>query len=686
MKIRNNIKDLFWKKSFSQEEGGLWINIFEEHSSRDLHKLSKTDYLAFYKWRALVAISTIANAVGQLERQVVDNKWKQINDPMLELVTYDLLVNIVSYMKLSWSCYIRKNKVWNKVVSLHVLRPDLVKPVMNAYQTEVVKYEYKINNTTRFFEADEIISIANFNPMIPYPMNVAWLSDVQAIATAIDADYQASKRNRKYFYNNASVNAVLETDKDISWNAVEQITTKREQKYRWTDNAHKVWVLTGGLKYKPINPSQKEMDFVESRRFNRDEILWFFCVPKAIIWLWEGGEALNVRSFEQIFARRTLAPIAIKIAEALNEDLFWENNRFEFVNVVPSDLAETRNDFMANALTLNEFRSTRNYPPLKNGDKLRSAYLYWYLLNAIDKVDEEVVELEKAIAIPNFMDEKTDKMIKDIIEKNVRKNVRWTEEYNEAYRETKMKRSESFEKQYKTKLELVFTSQEKEIMKEYEKRYTQQKSNKKSSIKASFPLLNIAKRAVMYNEVLKDVQRDLVETEAKQALIEVGISEPFDMTATIEKELKKNITKFAWSIDLETNKKLEESFKTIIQDGLSVIDWWKLLKQNFVDLKTSRAEKIVRTEVVRAWNFGSESWRKQTWVVEQKERYTSKDERVCQYCWPMHWKTIWLWKTYFKENETMTWSDGWKIQFTYWSVEHPPLHPNCRCVLLPVIK
>jgi phage portal protein BeeE len=31
--------------------------------------------------------------------------------------------------------------------------------------------------------------------------------------------------------------------------------------------------LTGGLKYRAVNPSQKEMDFVESRRFNRDEIL-----------------------------------------------------------------------------------------------------------------------------------------------------------------------------------------------------------------------------------------------------------------------------------------------------------------------------------------------------------------------------------------------------------------------------
>jgi phage portal protein BeeE len=102
------------------------------------------------------------------------------------------------------------------------------------------------------------------------------MPDVQAIATAIDADYQASKRNRKYFYNNASVNAVLESEKDISQDGIDKIVAKREAKYRGTDNAHKVGVLTGGLKYKPVNPSQKEMDFVESRRFNRDEILGFF--------------------------------------------------------------------------------------------------------------------------------------------------------------------------------------------------------------------------------------------------------------------------------------------------------------------------------------------------------------------------------------------------------------------------
>jgi len=34
------------------------------------------------------------------------------------------------------------------------------------------------------------------------------------------------------------------------------------------------------------------------------------------------------------------------------------------VNIVPTDLEATRQDWLANAMTLNEFRATRNLPPV----------------------------------------------------------------------------------------------------------------------------------------------------------------------------------------------------------------------------------------------------------------------------------------------------------------------------------
>ena len=696
-----NIKKIFsTKKAFVETnwnwfDDWLFVDLMNEYSSRDLHKLSKTDYLNFYKGRCFVAISTIAQSVAQLDRQVTDWKGKPINDPLLDLISDEFLLNIVAYMKLNGGVYIRKNMVWNKVFDLQILRPDLVHTILNDSKTEIDHYEYAYSpDKKRRFEKEEIISIQNFNPRFPYPLNIDWLSDVQAIATAIDADYQASKWNWKFFYNNASVDGVLETDQDLSPEKVNIIQNKWDQKYRWTDNAHKIWILTGGLKYRPTNPSQKEMDFVESRRFNRDEILGFFGVPKAMIWLWEwNGQNLNVRAFEQIFASKVIKPLARRIQWVLNYELFGEWKRFEFVNIVPSDFEQTRQDRLANWMTLNEFRATRNLPPLKDGDKLRSAYILWMggAWSDAGNEEQEIIDLDKEVEKPIMKDLVLKKKIDWIIEKNVKEKIRWTEEYNQKYWEQKMERNNVFDQLYMDKIQKVFAKQEKEILSEYKKWYKENvtewksiKLNKKAEMK--FPLLSIEKRALIYYQFLKDTQNELVKTEAEQWLIEVWLVQDFVISTSLEKQLMKNIEKFAWSIDTDTNKKLQTNFEKILSEWLSFDQWKDLLLDTFNELKTSRAELIVRTETVRAWNWGSELWRKESGVVEKKQRYTALDERVCEFCWPMNWKIIWLWENYFDKWNVLIGANGHELKLDYSATPYPPLHCNCRCVILPVIE
>jgi len=696
-----NIKNLFSTKKWFVETNSHWIDdwlfvdLFNEYSSRDLHKLSKTDYLNFYKWRCFVAVWTIAQAVAQLDRQVTDGKWKPINDPLLDLISDEFLLNVVSYMKLNGGVYIWKNMVWNKVVRLDILRPDLVHAILNDTKTSIDHYDYNLTpNKKRRFEVDEIISIQNFNPRFPYPLNIEWLSDVQAIATAIDADYQASKWNWKFFYNNASVDGVLETEQNLSPENVEIIQNKWDQKYRWTDNAHKVWILTGGLKYKPVNASQKEMDFVESRRFNRDEILWFFRVPKAMIWLWEWSwNNLNVRAYQGIFAREVVKPLATRIAEAFNYELFGEWVRFEFVNIVPTDLEQTRQDRLANAMTLNEFRATRNLPPVADWDKLRSAYILgvWGAWSDAGNEEQEIVDLDKWLNFPEMKNLELKGKVQGIIEKKIKENTRWTEEYNQKYWERKIQRNNKFDEIYFAKIQRVFEKQEREILKEYKSRYKENvkewksmKVNKKAELK--FPLLSMAKRGLIYYSYLKDAQDELVKMEAEQALIEVWIVRDFIISEALEKQLMKNIEKFAWSIDEDTNKKLVADFTTILEKWLSFDNWKDLLLSTFNELKTTRADLIVRTETIRAWNRWSQIWREESGVVEKKQRYTALDERVCEFCWPMNWKIIWLNENFFNQGNVLIGADGHEMKLDYSNTPYPPLHPNCRCVILPVVE
>lgn len=114
------------------------------------------------------------------------------------------------------------------------------------------------------------------------------------------------------------------------------------------------------------------MDFVEGRKLTRDEIFAIFKVPKACVGLGEGSSAnMNIGKFDILLARNALYPIAVKLQEAISVGLFGEIERFEFVNVIPLDSEEVRNDFNSGIITLNEARSARGYDPVKGGDMVK---------------------------------------------------------------------------------------------------------------------------------------------------------------------------------------------------------------------------------------------------------------------------------------------------------------------------
>jgi hypothetical protein len=50
-------------------------------------------------------------------------------------------------------------------------------------------------------------------------------------------------------------------------------------------------------------------------------------------------------------------------------------------------------------------------------------------------------------------------------------------------------------------------------------------------------------------------------------------------------------------------------------------------------------------------------------------------------CQAMHWKVISLDENFVNKGDTWAW-----VKIDYSDVDWPPLHPNCRCTLLPVIE
>jgi len=72
-------------------------------------------------------------------------------------------------------------------------------------------------------------------------------------------------------------------------------------------------------------------------------------------------------------------------------------------------------------------------------------------------------------------------------------------------------------------------------------------------------------------------------------------------------------------------------------------------------------------------------------VVEGKEWLVAFDERTCEFCMSVKGEYN-LDQEFFEKGDTVTGTEGGKLPVNFSNVEAPPLHPNCRCTIIPVIK
>lgn len=432
-------------------------------------------------------------------------------------------------MKLTGSAYIWKQTIGGKVRNLYVLRPDLISCELSKETGRVLSYKYSLSGKTLTFQAEEVIAIHNFNPKSAFPFAQTGFSEVQAVSVALDTDNASQVYNWKFFENGGSVGTVLETEKQLSDVVIQRLKSGWEEKYSNVNNSHKPTILESGLKMVQSKATQKDMDFVEQRRFSRDEILAIFKMPKIILGLGESINRATAEVQEYIFGKYVIYPIAVKIQDALNAELFNNSGYFEFMNIVPDDKDATRGDWTSGIITLNEARQARNLLPLADGDRTNDFGVFG---------STPVVDEEKSLSpIPMLG-----------LSKAIKEAVPHTEEYSEKMSIEKNKRNDSYEVKYAETLTRIFTRQEKDLL-------DQVKKSKKA------PNLNPRDYQALYFTLLRPLYRDIVAEEGKTAYDALNISGVFNAD---DKEVKKiiqaNILKMGKEVDLFTQVKLSEAF------------------------------------------------------------------------------------------------------------------------------
>lgn len=260
-------------------------------------------------------------------------------------------------------------------------RPKALWPIMPYAMQEhvanrrIVRWTYRMGADDVTFQPEEIVHIKLTDPNNLY----RGTGVVRAAARAIKTHGEASDWNEAFFRNGARVDGALETEGKLSADVVERLKEQWADNYQGTSKAHKIAVLEQGLKYNKINTTQKEMDFLESMKFNRDQQLAMFKTSRTMLGIVEGDGRSNMEAAEYNQAKRVIRPIMRRFVSAINHSLapaYDSKLVIGFTDPVPEDkefIHRTRIESVNKYRTINEVREEEGLEPLPGGDVLYQA-------------------------------------------------------------------------------------------------------------------------------------------------------------------------------------------------------------------------------------------------------------------------------------------------------------------------
>lgn len=171
---------------------------------------------------------------------------------------------------------------------------------------------------TQEFSIEEIMHFRDFNPYD----DIRGLSPLKPARELIDIDWQQMVYNKAFFKNDATPNFALSTDQPLNKTQRAQMLEWWNKEHKGASNAFKAAVFESGVKPVSIAHSANDMQFIDQKKWNREETLGIWRVPKSMFSI---TDDLNYATFigqKKVFWTDTIMPILNRLAEELNSQFF----------------------------------------------------------------------------------------------------------------------------------------------------------------------------------------------------------------------------------------------------------------------------------------------------------------------------------------------------------------------------
>lgn len=313
-------------------------------------------------YKAVKAISdNVPQAQMGIYRWENDEEIQEAENPVLELLNQprrtgkkqsgnDFMQELCGYYALNNEVFIRMvggigNMAGTRTLpaELWVLNPEKMRENIDKGTDIITSWRYGRET----IPAEEIIHIKDFNPYDEHRS----LSPNEPLGNEMNLDRLASIYNMAFFENDATPNAVLTSSEPMSKQSRDRLKAWIEKRHQGAQNKHKMDVLEGGVDIKTIAQTHSDMEFIDQRRFSREEILGAFRAPKA---LFNITEDLNYATFQgqmKIFWLYAIMPILRKVEDAININLIWPSDRKIYFAFNIKNVPAFQDDFDGKVIT-----------------------------------------------------------------------------------------------------------------------------------------------------------------------------------------------------------------------------------------------------------------------------------------------------------------------------------------------
>ncbi len=336
-------------------------------------------------------VRMIAEAAASVSWLLYEGEDEISDHPLLDLITRPnpgmsgqaMFETFYGHLQVAGNAYLEAVNVDQEVRELHVLRPDRMK-VVPGKDGWPEAYEYSANGASVRFEQQSgdrvppILHLRLFNPTDDH----YGLSPLEAAAASIDIHNSAGAWNKALLDNAARPSGALVYsgaggDANLSQDQFERLKRELEESYQGKTNAGRPLVLEGGLDWKPLSMSPKDMEHIEAKHEAAREIALAFGVPPMLLGIPGDNTFANYAEANRTFWRQSVLPLVARTAQALSQWLgagFGEQLQLGYDVDRIEALSQEREALWsrierARFLTINEKRAAVGYGPVPDGDR-----------------------------------------------------------------------------------------------------------------------------------------------------------------------------------------------------------------------------------------------------------------------------------------------------------------------------